>query len=73
MNAIEAVEELKKGNRVTISNADTGIFYRMYQGDLIVTLNTNGCQNKITAFVDRTETVEQFVKSMSVFQFKTYE
>ena len=74
MNAESAIARMKKGEKVTLSHADTGIFYQMCNGYMVMTLNTNGCYNNITAYVDCVETAEQFLNKMNIgFDFKSYE
>ena len=77
MNAEQAVEAMNKGERVTFAGADTGIFYQMAHQEKILMLNTNGCQNSITAYVDKVMTVEDFLRDCTFLgehmKFKSYE
>lgn len=73
MNAHQAVDQLKRGNRVTVSHVNSDVFYGMCHGDLIVALNKRDCQNKITAEVDRIETTDDFIRRMTAFRFRLYE
>ncbi len=73
MNASQAVEAMKRGERVTFAIADTGIFFQMCHHDKILMLNTNGCQNGITAYVDKQFEIEEFLNEILFGEMKTYE
>lgn len=61
------------GQSVTMAAADTGIYWQLCHGDKVVRLNANGSDNNITAWIEKIETVEQFVITMKDWEFKLYE
>ena len=73
MNAEQAVEAMKRGERVTFAQADTGIFFQMCHQDKILMLNTNGCQNGITAYVDKQFEIQEFLNEILFGEMKSYE
>lgn len=77
MNATEAVEAMRKGMKVTFAKTDTGIYYQMAHQEKILMLNTNGCENKITAYVDKVMTEQEFLRDCGFLgehmRFKNYE
>ena len=77
MNAAEAVTAMKRGTKVTFAKADTGIYYQMAHQEKILMLNINGCENGITAHVDKIMTEQEFLRDCSFLgehlRFKEYE
>lgn len=73
----KALNAMRKGKKVTFAKVSTGIFFQLCHAEKVVMLNTNGCQNGITAYVDKVMTEQEFLKDCALLgrylKFKLYE